>query len=211
MIKILIADDHDIVREGMKGIVAMTSDIDVCAEARTAKEVLKLARDENCDVVILDIKFDHGESGLDVLKELKREQPKLPVIILSMYPEDQYAVRVIKAGAAGYLTKGSAPKELIKAVRKVFDGGKYISESIAEELAFTVRTNAEKPIHQILSNREYEVMCLIASGKTIKEIADNLGRSEKTIRTHRDRILMKMRMKKDAEIIRYAMQNQLVD
>ena len=211
MIKILIADDHDIVREGMKGIVARTSDMEVCAEARTAHQVLNLVRDQECDVVILDIKFERGGSGLDVLKELKQERPRLPVLVLSMHPEDQYAVRVIRAGAAGYLTKSSAPKELIKAIRKVFGGGRYISESLAETLASTVGANAEKPIHQTLSNREYEIMCLIALGKTIKEIASELGRSEKTIRTHRDRILVKMHMKKDAEIIRYAMQNQLVD
>lgn len=210
MIRVLIADDHHIVREGLRGILARTPDMEVCAEASSPEETLELVESTNCDVLLLDIHFEEGRGGLDILREIKRLRPKLPVLILSVYPEDQYAVRVIRAGAAGYLTKGSALSEVVNAIRKVYEGGRYVSERTAESLALSVAKDFEKPLHQKLSNREYEIMLMIASGKSVREIAEELGRSEKTIRTHRDRIMAKMSMKRDAEIIHYAIQNNLL-
>ena len=166
-------------------------------------------REKNFDVVILDITMPHMD-GLDVLKQLKIEKPKLPVIVLSIHPEDQYALRVLKAGASGYVTKASAPDELINAIRKVHRGGKYISPSIAEKLAFQLDANFEEMPHEALSDREYQVLCMLASGKTVTEIADELALSVKTVSTYRSRILEKMDMKNNAELIHYAVQNKLV-
>ncbi|HLE24594.1 MAG TPA: response regulator transcription factor, partial [Thermodesulfobacteriota bacterium] len=194
MIKILIADDHAVVRRGLKQILAEEPNMAVFGEACNAQEVLKNVREQNWDIVILDITMP-DRSGLEVLKELKNIRPKLPVLILSIHPEEQYAVRVLKAGAAGYMTKESAPEELVKAVRKVIRGSKYISPSLVEKLAFDLETDSEKPLHETLSDREYQVMCMIASGKTVKEIAKKLYLSVKTISTHRARILGKMKMK----------------
>jgi DNA-binding NarL/FixJ family response regulator len=210
MIKILIADDHAVVRRGLKQILGEEPDMAVFGEARNAEEVLKNVREQNWDIVILDITMA-GRSGLDVLKELKHTRPKLPVLFLSIHPEDQYAVRVLKAGAAGYMTKESAPEELVKAIRKVLRGGKYISPSLAEKLAFDLETDSEKPLHESLSDREYQVMCMIASGKTVKDIAEALYLSVKTISTYRERILGKMKMKTNAELTHYAIKNRLVD
>jgi DNA-binding NarL/FixJ family response regulator len=152
-----------------------------------------------------------GRSGLDILKELKAERPKLPVLVLSMYPEEQYAIRVLKAGASGYLTKESAPDELVVAMRKVAQGKKYVSPSLAEKLAFDLEMDTTKPLHEMLSDREYQVLCMVASGKTVGEIAENLSLSAKTISTYRARILDKMNMKNNAELTHYAIQNKLVD
>ena len=210
MIKILIADDHAVVRRGLKQILAEEPNMAVFGEACNAQEVLKNVREQNWDIVILDITMP-DRSGLEVLKELKNIRPKLPVLILSIHPEEQYAVRVLKAGAAGYMTKESAPEELVKAVRKVIRGSKYISPSLVEKLAFDLETDSEKPLHEALSNREYQVMCMIASGKTVKEIAKKLYLSVKTISTHRARILEKMKMKTNAELTHYAIKNRLVD
>ena len=210
MIKILIADDHAVVRRGLKQILAEEPNMAVFGEACNAQEVLKNVREQNWDIVILDITMP-DRSGLEVLKELKNIRPKLPVLILSIHPEEQYAVRVLKAGAAGYMTKESAPEELVKAVRKVIRGSKYISPSLAEKLAFDLETDSEKPLHETLSDREYQVMCMIASGKTVKEIAKELYLSVKTISTHRARILGKMKMKTNAELTHYAIKNRLVD
>ena len=210
MIKILIADDHAVVRRGLKQNLAEEPNMAVFGEACNAQEVLKNVREQNWDIVILDITMP-DRSGLEVLKELKNIRPKLPVLILSIHPEEQYAVRVLKAGAAGYMTKESAPEELVKAVRKVIKGSKYISPSLAEKLAFDLETDSEKPLHEALSNREYQVMCMIASGKTVKEIAKELYLSVKTISTHRARILEKMKMKTNAELTHYAIKNRLVD
>jgi two-component system, NarL family, invasion response regulator UvrY len=209
MIKILIADDHAIVRAGLKQIVADTSDMVVAGEAVDGQEVLDQVRKEDWDLILLDISMP-GRGGIDTLKELKVEKPKLPVLVLSMYPEEQYAIRALKAGASGYLTKESAPEELIEAIRKVSQGGKYISMSLAENLAFHVGTNSEKPLHETLSNREYQVMLMIASGKTVKKIANDLSLSVKTISTHRVRALRKMGMKNNAEITYYAIKHELV-
>jgi DNA-binding NarL/FixJ family response regulator len=210
MIKIIIADDHPIVRAGMKQIIAEDPDMHVADEAGDGHQLLHKIRAEDFDVVILDITMPHID-GLDVLKQLKVEKPKLPVIILSIHPESQYALRVLKAGASGYVTKTSAPDELISAIRKVHRGGKYISPSIAEKLAFQLEADFKEMPHEALSDREYQVLCLLASGKTVTEIADELALSVKTVSTYRSRILEKMNMKNNAELIHYAVQNRLVD
>ena len=210
MIKILIADDHAIVREGLKQIVAETTDIVVADEATSGHEVLKKVWDTEYDVVILDISMP-GRGGVDILKQLKGQKPNLPILILSMHPEEQYAVRVLKAGAAGYLTKESAPDELITAIRRVSAGRKYVSSSLAEKLAFDLERDTEKPGHEILSDREYQVMCMIASGKRVQEIAEELCLSVKTVSTYRSRVLEKMKMKNNAELMHYAIKQGLVD
>jgi two-component system invasion response regulator UvrY len=210
MIKILIADDHAIVRKGLKQILSETSDMVVAAEAADGRQCLELAGKNDLDLVLLDIAMP-GRGGMDILKELKHEKPKLPILMLSMYPEEQYAVRALKAGASGYLTKESAPKELIAAIRKVSQGGKYVSSSLAEKLAVYMETDFEKPVHETLSDREYQVMLMIASGKTVKQIADKLSLSVKTISTYRARILNKTGLKNNAKITYYAIKNALVD
>jgi len=210
MLKIIIADDHPIVRAGMKQIISEASDLVVADEAGDGRQLLSKIRTGNFDVVILDISMPHMD-GLDVLKQLKIDQPKLPVIVLSIHPEDQYALRVLKAGAAGYVTKASAPDELINAIRKVYRGGKYISPAIAEKLLFQLDAGFEKMPHEALSDREYQVLCLLASGNTATDIADELALSVKTVSTYRARILEKMNMKNNAELIHYAVQNKLVD
>jgi two-component system invasion response regulator UvrY len=210
MIKILIADDHPIVRQGLKQILSEEPDVGVLGEAQNCHEVLDLVRKEEWDVVILDITMpDRG--GLDVLKELKQQHPKLPVLILSMHPEDQYAIRTMKAGAAGYITKGNEPEELIRAIRKIIGGGKYVSSTLAEKLAFYVEKETEQPLHETLSDREYQVMLMIGSGKTISDIARELSLSVKTIATYRTRILQKMGMKSNAELTHYTIKNKLVE
>jgi two-component system, NarL family, invasion response regulator UvrY len=210
MIRILIADDHAIVRKGLRQILAETPDIIVAGEAHNGQEVLSKVRTGNWDVVVLDITMP-GTSGLEILKEMKNEHPKLPVLVLSIHSEDQYAVRVLKAGASGYLTKESAPDELVKAIRKVFSGGKYVSAYAAEMLAFDLDRNSEKPPHEFLSDREYQVLCLLCLGKTVKEIAKEKSLSIKTISTYRSRILEKTKMKTNAELIHYGIRNRLVD
>jgi two-component system invasion response regulator UvrY len=208
MIRILVADDHAVVREGLKQIVRETSDMVVTGEAADGREVLRLIHEHDWDVVLLDIAMP-GRGGLDILKELKAEKPRLPVLMLSMYPEEQYAVRALKAGASGYLTKESVPDELISAIRKVSAGGKYVSSSLAEKLAYDLEADAERPVHETLSDREYQVMCMIARGETLRSIADKLCLSIKTISTYRSRILEKMRMKNNAEIMHYAIKYHL--
>lgn len=208
--KILIADDHAIVREGLKQIISETSDMVVADEAIDGHEVLSKALKNDCDVVVLDITMP-GINGLDVLKELKKQRPKLPVLVLTMHPEDQYAVRVLRAGASGYLTKESAPDELTAAIRKISQGKKYVTSTLAEKLVSELKVDTEKPLHNALSDREFEVMCLIAEGKTVKEIAEKLFLSEKTVSTYRTRILEKMNMKNNAELIHYAIKHGLVE
>lgn len=210
MIKILIADDHAIVRQGLRQTVAGQPDMVVAGEAQNAHETLKLVREGEWDVVVLDITMP-GRSGLDLLIELKRERPNLPVLILSMHSEEQFAVRALKARAAGYITKQSAPKELINAIRKVHRGGKYVSPSLAESLAFELGDGSGKSAHEKLSDREYQILRMIATGRTPKEIAADLNLSEKTVGTYRMRLLEKMSMKRNAELIRYAIENRLVD
>jgi DNA-binding NarL/FixJ family response regulator len=208
-IKILIADDHPIVRAGFKQVISDMPDMLVADEAGNGQEVLHLIGKKDYDLVLLDISMP-GRSGLEILKDLKSEKPKLPVLILSIYPEEQYAIRALRAGASGYMTKASAPNELILAIRKISEGGKYISASLAEKLAYYLDGDAIKPPHETLSDREYQVMLMIASGKTVTEIANELCLSVKTISTYRTHILEKMRMKNNAEITLYAVQNKLV-
>jgi DNA-binding NarL/FixJ family response regulator len=210
MIKVLIADDHTLVRKGLKQILLDTEDIEKVDEAGNGKETLNKVAENKYDLVLLDITLP-GRSGIDVLKQLKCIEPELPVLILSMHPEEQYAVRSLRAGAAGYLTKESAPQELISAIRRVASGGKYITSSLAEKLAGELGSDSSKPLHQTLSDREYQVMCMIASGKTAKEIATDLNLSVKTISTHRSRILKKMQMDNNAQIIHYAIKHGLVE
>jgi len=207
--KILIADDHPIVRKGIRQILLEVPNRFMIDEACNGQEVLDKTYKNNYDVILLDISMP-GISGLDVLKKLKQEKPKIPVIILSVYSEEQYAVRAMKTGASAYLTKESAPEELLNAIRKVSLGGKYVTTSIAEKLASAIGIDIEKPPHESLSNREYQILCMIGSGKSVKKIADELHLSGKTVSTYRSRILRKMRMKNNAELTRYAIKNNLV-
>ena len=208
--KILIADDHPVFRQGLRQILNETSDIIVVDEVCDGLEVLNRVRESCCDVVLLDISLP-GMNGIDILKQIKREQPELPVLMLTMHPEDQYAIRALKAGASGYLTKESTPDELVTAIRKVAAGGKYISFALAEKLAFELGRMDEKAPHETLSDREYQIMLLIASGKTVTEIAKTLSLSIKTVSTYRSRILEKMKMKSSAELTYYSIKNQLVN
>jgi DNA-binding NarL/FixJ family response regulator len=210
MLRILIADDHPVVRQGLRQIIAETSDMVVVDEAGNGWEVLSKVRASSYDVVLLDISMP-GRSGVDILKELKDERPGLPVLILSIHPEEQYALRAFKAGASGYLTKESAPDELVAAIRKISTGGKYVSSSLAEILASELGISNEELPHKTLSNREYQVMRMIASGKTVTQIAEELSLSVKTVSTYRSRILEKMKMNNNAEITYYAVKNRLVD
>ncbi|HYQ86212.1 MAG TPA: response regulator transcription factor [Bacteroidota bacterium] len=210
MIRVLITDDHPLVREGLIKILRNESDMDVAGEARTAPEMLDLLRQEKVDVLVLDISLP-GKSGLDVLKELRAEHPKLPVLILSMHPEDRFALRVLKTGAAGYVTKESAPEELVKAIRKVYTGGKYVSATMAEKLAVGIEEDTGKPLHESLSDREYEILQMIATGKKPGEIARQLSLSVRTVNTYRSRIFEKMHMKTNAQLIHYALEHHLID
>jgi two-component system invasion response regulator UvrY len=209
MIKVLIVDDHSIVREGLKQILSETSDIKVTDEAGNGQEALEKVWKNRYDVVLLDISMP-GRSGLDILKQIRSDKPALHVLILSVSPEEQYAIRALKAGASGYLTKESTPNELITAVRKVSEGKKYVSASLAERLASHLEVKAGGSLHESLSDREYEVMCMIASGKPVKEIAEDLLLSVKTISTYRARIMEKMGMKNNAQLTHYAINSKLV-
>jgi DNA-binding NarL/FixJ family response regulator len=209
MIKVLIADDHPIVRRGTKEIIEEAPDMVVADEASNGTEVLNKILTGGFDVVLLDISMP-GRGGMDVLTELKGANPNLPVLILSMHPEKQFAIRALKTGASGYLTKASAPYELITAIRTVSQGEKYISSSLAKILASHLDADTEKKPHETLSNREFQVMCMISSGKSIKEIADELCLSIKSISTYRTRILEKLKVKNDVELTHYAIQNMLI-
>lgn len=210
MIKVLIADDHPVVREGLKQIINKSTDIMIGGEALNGQEVLDKVNSEKWDVVILDLNMP-GKDGFDVLREIRREKQKLPILILSIFPEDQMGVRVLRAGASGFLNKESAPKELINAIRKIHTGGKYVSQKLAEKLAYEIEINTEEELHKRLSNREYQVLCLIASGKTINEIADQFSISDKTVRTYRERLLEKMNLKNDVELTHYAIHHKLIE
>ena len=209
MIRIMIADDHAIVRSGLKQILEEHHDMKVVAEHDNGVDALNWLRTNNCDVVLLDISMP-GKSGIDVLKQLHEEKPKLPVLVISIYPEDQYAVRLIKAGADGYLTKESAPEIVVEAVRHVASGKKYISNAIAEMLASELDALNEKPPHENLSDREYQIFLMIASARTATEIAETLGLSVKTISTYRSRILEKMHLRNNAELMRYSVEKNLL-
>jgi DNA-binding NarL/FixJ family response regulator len=207
-IKILIADDHPLFRQGLKNAFSETPDIEVVDEAENGNDVLGKVREHDLSLVLLDISMP-GKGGLEVLKQLKSEHPKIPVLILSVYQENQYAIRFIKAGASGYLTKESSIDTLLDAVRKVAQGGNYASADITEKLAFDF-LNIDKPLHELLSDREYQVFSMIATGKSLTEIGKDLSLSVKTISTHRTRILEKMKMKKNAELIHYAILHELI-
>ena len=210
MIKILIADDHAIVREGLKQIVAEENDMSVPGEAEDAVSLYELLPKEDWSIIILDINMP-GKNGLDILKELRSSHPEVPVLILSMYSEEQYGLRAIKAGAAGYLKKVSAPNELVNAIRKIVSGGKYINQSLAEKLADLYEKNSKAQKHEILSDREFEIMCRIAAGYSAEEIARELILSVHTIYTYRNRLLEKMGMKSNVELTQYVIQNKLIE
>jgi two-component system invasion response regulator UvrY len=207
-VNILIADDHAILRRGLRHILADGLSEAVISEAQNGGEVLRLLRQRTFDILILDINMP-GATGLEVVRDVHRDVPWLPVLMLSVYPEEQYALRALKAGASGYLPKESAPEELVKAVLTILKGGKYITPAIAEQMADALKDDTSKPLHEALSDREFQVMRLLAKGKTITEIAADLTLSVKTISTFRTRILTKMHFKNNAELIHYVTQHGL--
>jgi two-component system invasion response regulator UvrY len=210
MLRVLIVDDHPVLRRGLVQIIDGTSDMFVAGEATDGREALRKATTCDYDIVLLDISMPL-KNGLDTLSQLKTTKPALPVLMLSMHPEEQYAIRALKTGASGYLTKESAPEEMLFAIRKVSAGGKYVSASLAETLASILNDDDKRPRHEALSNREYQVMLWIASGKSVSKIAQELSISVKTVSTYRARILEKLKMTNNAEIIRYATRNELVE
>lgn len=209
MIRILIADDHAIVREGLKQVISTTDDMAVTGEAADGLEALEQVRKHDWDVIVLDMTMP-GISGIDLIKRLRKEKHGLHVLVLSMHREDQFAVRALKAGASGYLTKGSAPDVLISAIRRVAGGGKYISRALAEKLAFEVDPFEEKPLHETLSDREYQVLRMISSGKNINQIAEELSLSANTVSTHKHRLMRKLNVSNNAELIQYALSQEIV-
>ncbi len=209
MIRVLIADDHAIVRQGLKKILDESLEMEIVAEHANGVEALRWIRANPCDVALLDIAMP-GMGGIDLLKQLREEKPKLPILILSIYPEDQYAVRLIKAGAAGYLTKESAPEVVMEAVRRVAAGKKYISPAVAEMLANEFGAPDGRLPHESLSDREFQIFLLLASARTVSEIAGTLALSVKTVSTYRGRILEKMQLRNNAELMRYAVENRLM-
>jgi two-component system invasion response regulator UvrY len=210
MINILVVDDHALIRKGMKQILNDTEDIRVTGEAENGMQAIKMALGNTYDLVLLDISMP-DKHGIDVLKQLKLNKPQLPVLILSMHEESQYALRSMKAGAAGYLSKQSAPTQLVTAIRQVACGKKYISNELAEELANGLSQGYQELLHQTLSNREYQTLCLMASGKSLSEMAETMSLSAKTVSVYRARLLEKMKLKNNAEAVRYAIENHLIE
>ncbi|MES2237997.1 MAG: response regulator transcription factor [Pseudomonadota bacterium] len=209
-IHVLIADDHAIVRQGLKQILSETDDLVVTGEADDGADALQLARQQPWDVFLLDVSMPN-RNGIDTLKQLKKEFPRLPVLILSMHPEEQYAVRALKAGAAGYLTKQSAPEQLVTAIRQVAGGKKYVSAAVAQQLIEALSDDTDKLPHERITDREYQVLVMISTGNTLTQIAENLNLGVATVSTYRARLLEKMGLKSTAEIIRYGLENGLVD
>ncbi|OON61065.1 DNA-binding response regulator [Massilia sp. KIM] len=209
-IRVFIADDHAIVREGLKQILAEQRDIIVAGEAENGLDATRLIGKARCQVMLLDISLP-DRNGIDVLKQVKKDRPELAVLMLSMHREDQYAIRSLKAGASGYMTKQSAPKELVTAIRQVAAGQKYVSAALAQTLASTIGEDHEAAVHETLSDREYQTLTMIASGMTVSEIAKELSLSVKTISEYRARLLTKMKLKTSAELTHYAIRNGLVD
>lgn len=207
--KVIIADDHSIVRKGLKQILLEEYPFATVGEASNAEELIKLAMSDTWDVVITDLSMP-GRSGLDALRQIREAFPKLPVLVLSMHPEDQYAIRVLKAGASGYLNKDTAQDELIQAMRKVLMGKKYISAKVAEQMADVLEGNSDAALHESLSDREFDVLKMLAAGKSVSEIAASLSLSSTTVSTYRSRILEKMKMKSNADLTRYALENKLI-
>jgi two-component system, NarL family, invasion response regulator UvrY len=208
--KILIADDHPIFRAGLKEALSKDPDVELVGEADDGRKVLELARKRRWDLVVLDLMMP-GRDGLEVLQELRRERPKLPILILSAHPEDQLAIRLLKSGAAGFLSKNKAPEILLAAIRKIAGGGKYISDTLAEKVVLEWESNANEAPHVSLSNREYQVLRMVATGMSPKEIARALYLSVRTVSTYRARVLEKMKMKSDAELIRYALKHKIIE
>jgi two-component system invasion response regulator UvrY len=207
MTRILIVDDHPIVRRGLMQILADESDIAV-SETADPREALRLIKDQNWDLAVVDLDLP-GRSGLELLKDVKRDRPELPVLILSVHPQEHFAVRTLKAGASGFMSKDAAPADLVKAIRRILNGGKYISERVAEQLLLGLQTTPEGPAHERLSDREFQILCFFGAGKTLTEIAEELSISVATVSTYRARILEKMGMRTNAELVRYAIQNGL--
>jgi DNA-binding NarL/FixJ family response regulator len=210
MIRIVVADDHTIVREGLKQLLANAADLAVVGEAQTGHEVLQRVRELQFDLLLLDMSMP-GRSGIELIKQVRAERPGLRILVLSMHEEAQYAVRAIKAGAAGYLTKETASAQLVSAIRKVAAGGAFISAEVAEQFALGAMRQSEGPPHLALSDREFQVLRLIVSGKTVTDIAEQLNLSVKTVSTHKARILQKMNMSTHTELIRYAIAQRLID
>jgi DNA-binding NarL/FixJ family response regulator len=210
MITIVLADDHAIVRQGLRQILLAQPDLSVAGEAANHGEVMQLVRKGPPDVLVLDINMP-GKNGIDTLKQVKQEYPRLPVLMLSMYPEDQYAVRALKAGASGYLTKMAAAEQLVDAIRMIARGKKYITPELAQSLADSLDRDTDVPPHELLSDREFQVLRLIASGRTLSQIGDELALSPKTVSVYRARLLAKLQLASNAELTRYALTHQLVD
>ena len=210
MIRVVIADDHTIVREGLKQLLLAAGSFEIAGEARDGHEVLKLAREKDFDVLLLDLSMP-GKSGMDLIKQIKSERSRLRILVLSMHQEHQYAVRAIKAGASGYLTKDSASTQLVSAIEKVASGGAFISAEVAEQLALGAMPQSEGPPHTMLSDREYQVFRMLVAGQAVSEIANELNLSVKTVSTHKARLMEKMGIDNQAELVRYAMKHRLVD
>jgi len=210
MIRVIIADDHAILRQGVRQIVQSQSDMDVVGEASNYVEVMQHVRQEACDILLLDIAMP-GKNGIDTLKQVKHEFPKLPVLVLSMYPEDQYAIRALKAGASGYLTKVTAADQLVQAIRQLMRGRRYITAELAESLAASITGDLDVPAHEILSDREYQTLRHIAAGRTLAQIGEELAVSPKTVSVYRARLLAKLRLTTNAELTRYALEHNLVE
>lgn len=210
MINVLIADDHALIRKGLKQLLDDTDDMRVIGEAENGMQAIRMVEEATYDVVLLDISMP-DKHGVEVLKQLKINQPQLPVLMLSMHPEEQYALRSMKAGAAGYLNKQSAPLQLVTAIRQVASGKKYISTELAEQLANGLSQGYQELLHQTLSNREYQTLCLMASGRKLSEMADIMSLSPKTVSVYRSRLLEKMKLKNNAEAIHYAISNHLIE
>lgn len=208
--KVLIADDHPVVRQGLRQMLAVEQDLTVVGEARNGQEVVELSRRVPWEVAVLDYNMP-GKGGIELVKELRRRYPDRPVLVLSMYPEDRYALRLLKAGAAGYLNKESAADELVGALRKVAGGGRYVSAALGEKLAQAMAGDGDEPAYEKLSDREYQIMWLIASGKTVGEVARQLFLSPNTVSTYRSRIFAKLGVKNNSELMRYAIRHQLVE
>ncbi len=210
MITILIADDHSLIREGFKKILSRETDISVIGEAQNASEVMDFLQNKHCDILVLDITMP-GKSGLDILADIKIQYPDINVLVLSMHAEEYYALRALKAGAKGYLTKESAPDELLKAIRKIDSGRMYLSQDVAEQLAYNLGDKTDKLPHENLSNREFQVLNLIANGRSILDISNELSISASTVSTYRQRIMEKLNLHSTADIILYAVNNHLLD
>ncbi|MEE9190374.1 MAG: response regulator transcription factor [Candidatus Neomarinimicrobiota bacterium] len=210
MINVILADDHPIFRKGLSEILQEAGDIQISGEAANAREIFTMLDTVDCNILILDIKMP-GQSGLDILKQLNKTHPNLKILVLSMHPEEQYAIRVLRAGASGYLNKETVPEDIVRAVRRINSGRKFITESIADQLARSLGKDFKKRRFETLSDREYELMCMIATGKTLTTIANDLSLSIKTVSTYRTRLLQKMKMKSNAELTHYAISNNLVD